>query len=134
MQVELSLRRSFEWTFYVAAVSQALLGADYLYHFGLLVDVQKRQLVDPLTSLSTHVQPTPGASACLTVLKADTQFAALLMKFPTLLQPYSTAAFTSAKEALSRVSTLCFPSPDLLWLTHKLTGMTSIYKTGYILL
>ena len=42
MQVELSLRRSFEWTFYVAAVSQALLGADFLHHYGLLVDVQKR--------------------------------------------------------------------------------------------
>ena len=37
------------------------------------------------------MQPTPGASACLTVVKADTQFAALLKKFPTLLQPYSTA-------------------------------------------
>ena len=44
-----------------------------------------------LSRHSTHVQPTPGASACLTVLKADTQFAVLLKMFPTLLQPYSKA-------------------------------------------
>ena len=61
MMVELSLCRSFEWTFYVAAGSQALLHADFLQHCGLLVDIQNRQLVDPFTSLATHVQPTPGA-------------------------------------------------------------------------
>ena len=97
MQVQLSLRRSFKWTFYVVAVSQELLGADFLQHFGIVVDVRHlalvdmRQLVDPLTSLTTHMLPTPGASACLTVIKADTQFAALLKRLPTLLQLYSTA-------------------------------------------
>ena len=90
MLVELSLCHSFEWTFYVAPVSQALVGANFLSHFGLLVNMQNRQLVDPFTSLTTHVQPSPGASACLTIIKADTQFTALLKKFPTLLQPYST--------------------------------------------
>ena len=84
MLVELSLRSSFEWTFCVAGVSQALLGTDFLQCFGLLVDVQNRQLVNPLTSLATHVQLTPAARACLSIIKADTQFAALL-KFPNLL-------------------------------------------------
>ena len=91
MLVELNLRRSFEWTFYVAAVSQALLGADFLDHFGLLVDVQNRRLVDPLTSLAARVHPTPVASQCLSVIRPGDKFAALLRTFPTLLQPYSTA-------------------------------------------
>ena len=89
MLMELNL--SFEWTFHVAAVSQAFLSGDFLQHFGLLVDVQNRQLVDLLTSLASQVHPTPGASACLTIIKTDTQFAALLKRLPTLLQLYSTA-------------------------------------------
>lgn len=71
---------------YVAAVSQALLGAEFFAHFGFLVDVQNRQLVDPLTSLATPVQPTPGTSACLTVMQADYPFVVLLKPFPTVLK------------------------------------------------
>ena len=32
------LRRLFHWTFVVVDVQEALLGADFLAHFGLLVD------------------------------------------------------------------------------------------------
>lgn len=55
MQVDLYLRRCFEWTFYVGNVSQAILGADFLRHFNLLVDVKGRRLVDPLTSIFSKV-------------------------------------------------------------------------------
>ena len=89
MQVDLHLRRCFEWTFYVGDVSQAILGADFLKHFNLLVDVKGRKLVDPLTSISSNAQPAPGDSTLLSVIQGDHQFAALLKSFPTLTQPYS---------------------------------------------
>lgn len=89
MQVNLGLRRSFEWTFYIGAVSQAIIGADMLRHYNLLVDVKGRRLVDPLTSISSPAHPTPGDSTHLTVIHQDHKFAALLKSFPTLTQPYS---------------------------------------------
>lgn len=89
MQINLGLRRSFEWTFYIGDVSQAIIGADMLSHYNLLVDVKGRRLVDPLTSISSSAQPAPGASTQLAVIHKDHQFATLLKSFPTLTQPYS---------------------------------------------
>ncbi len=89
MQVNLYLRRSFEWTFYVGNVSQAILGTDFLRHFNLLVDVKGRKLIDPLTSISSTARPAPGDRSQLAVIHKDHQFADLLKSFPMLTQPYS---------------------------------------------
>uniref|UniRef100_A0A1I8IFH7 Integrase catalytic domain-containing protein n=1 Tax=Macrostomum lignano TaxID=282301 RepID=A0A1I8IFH7_9PLAT len=51
------LRRSFQWTFLVAAVIQPILGYDFLSRYGLLVDCKARQLVDPETTLHTQTLP-----------------------------------------------------------------------------
>ncbi|XP_025158061.1 uncharacterized protein LOC112589349 [Harpegnathos saltator] len=52
--LNLALRRDFEWRFIVADVQTAILGADFLAHFGLLVDVAGRRLLDSLTSLQVQ--------------------------------------------------------------------------------
>lgn len=89
LTLELSLRRSFTWTFYVAAVSQPILGADFLQHFNLLVDLGSRKLLDPLTSLWTRGKTTPGVSTGFSTISRDNQFASLLSSYPALTQPYS---------------------------------------------
>ena len=89
LQLHLNLRRTFEWTFYVAAVTQPILGADFLRHFGLLVDIKGRKLLDPLTSVTTKGQVTHSDSTQISLVKADHQFSSLLKSFPTLTQPYS---------------------------------------------
>ena len=89
LTLELSLRRSYNWTFYVAAVSQPILGADFLQHFDLLVDMRNRKLLDPLTSLWTRGTAAPGTSTELTTIRQDNEFASLLSGYPTLTQPYS---------------------------------------------
>ncbi|VDN16831.1 unnamed protein product [Dibothriocephalus latus] len=45
----LGLRRTFRWVF--ADVSVALIGADFLTHFDLLVDLKNRRLVDSVMTL-----------------------------------------------------------------------------------
>ena len=89
MQLNLYFRRSFEQTFYIEKVSQAILRGDFLRHFNLLVDVKGQTLVDPLTSISFTVRPAQGDSTHLAVIQKDHQFADLLKSFPTLNQPYS---------------------------------------------
>ena len=47
--VELGLAKSFEWSFTIADVSQPILGADVLRHYGLLVYLKCKRLVDAET-------------------------------------------------------------------------------------
>lgn len=53
MTLNLGLRRSFTWTFVIADVKMSILGADFLEHFRLLVDIHGKKLVDKVTELTT---------------------------------------------------------------------------------
>ena len=49
--LNIGLRRTFRWVFTIANVKQAILGADFLHHFGLVVDMHRRVLLDS----NTHI-------------------------------------------------------------------------------
>ena len=49
--LNLGLRRTFCWAFIIADVRRPILGADFLHHFSLLVDVKNHQLLDSVTHL-----------------------------------------------------------------------------------
>ena len=46
------LRRAFDWRFVIADVSKPIIGVDFLDHYGLMVDVRNKFLVDGRTTLS----------------------------------------------------------------------------------
>ena len=48
----LGLRRQFCWSFIIAGVKSPIIGADFFYKFGLLVDVKSKRLLDATTHLS----------------------------------------------------------------------------------
>ena len=50
--VELGLAKSFEWSFTIADVLKPILGADFLRHYGLLVDLKCKRLMDADTFLT----------------------------------------------------------------------------------
>ena len=52
MELNIALRRAWSWSFVVADVQTAILGADFLAYYDLLVDVTSKRILDPLTSLS----------------------------------------------------------------------------------
>lgn len=58
-QVNLGLRRDFTWNFIIANVNQSIIGADFLSHFNLLVDVKNNTLIDRNT-LSSNVRDFEG--------------------------------------------------------------------------
>ena len=51
LTLDLGLRRTFRWIFVVANVQRPILGADFLRHFSLLVDMRHHRLSDSLTLL-----------------------------------------------------------------------------------
>ena len=66
LTLNLGLRCSLPWIFVI--VQKPILGADSLRHFGLLVDMQQRRLINSQTRL--HIQgiittsPSPSPSIC----------------------------------------------------------------------
>ena len=88
LTLNLGLRRSLPWIFIVADVQKPILGADFLRHFGLLVDMKQHQLVDAATHL--HIQgvisadPSPSPSVC--PRDTNNPYHTLLSEFPTLTQ------------------------------------------------
>ena len=53
LPIDFHLRRTFRWVFLVASVNQPIIGADFLAHFDLLVDLRKRCLIDNVTALKS---------------------------------------------------------------------------------
>ena len=51
LTLDLKLRRPITWTFFVAGVPHPIIGANLLKYYGLVVDLSKQQLIDPLTNL-----------------------------------------------------------------------------------
>ncbi|XP_014788142.1 uncharacterized protein LOC106882099 [Octopus bimaculoides] len=54
LTLNLGVRRVFQWIFVVAKLPTPIIAADFLHHFGLLVDVKRRRLVDSTTNLTVH--------------------------------------------------------------------------------
>ena len=88
--LNIGLRRTFRWVFVVADVKQAILGADFLQHFSLVVDVCRRTLSDSTTRLRVDGLPSDFtlASPGLSHLQQDASnpFLSLLSEFPALTQ------------------------------------------------
>lgn len=53
LELSLGLRKSFVWKFIIADVSKPIIGADFLGHFGLLVDIKNSRIIDKTTNLSS---------------------------------------------------------------------------------
>ena len=75
ISLNFELQRSFKWVLTIADVPTPILGADFFQHFGiLLIDMNIRRLVDPVTSLrrkgfiraTEQVSPSIACSATIT--------------------------------------------------------------------
>ena len=88
LTLNLSLRRKFQWIFIIASVQKPIIGADFLRHFGLLVDMSKRQLTDSSTLLRIHGIATQDSSPSpyITPKNPDSPYLKLLSHFPAIMQ------------------------------------------------
>ena len=89
LTLDIGLRRTFRWIFVIADLPIPILGADFLAHFGLKVDVANRQLIDTTTTLSIN-----GLAAAVTsprpvfaMPKISSAYIDLLARFPQLSRP-----------------------------------------------
>lgn len=82
LTLDFKLRRPYKWKFIVADVSKPILGADFLNHHHLLVDLKNRRLIDSTTSLA--VKAPARVSNLPTVRSIDPQISLhhILEEFP----------------------------------------------------
>ncbi|GFR02630.1 retrovirus-related Pol polyprotein from transposon 297 [Trichonephila clavata] len=88
--LDLGLRRVFKWPFIIAAVLPPIIGADFLRHYGLLVDIRHSHLVDSLTKLQTQGTVQQGNNSAIKAVNGNTKFHRLLAEFPSLVEAVST--------------------------------------------
>ena len=87
-KVDIGLIREYSWTFIVAKIKQPILGADFLIHYSLLVDLPGRCLRDIRTGLA--IQATLSSIEPLSLDRIDstgTAYTELHNQFPELTRP-----------------------------------------------
>jgi transposase InsO family protein len=88
VNLNIGLRRDFTWSFIIADVSRPIIGADLLTHYGLLVDLKNRRLIDPTTGMGTPARAVIiDDSPSIKVIAGTTVYHQLLAKFPSLTKP-----------------------------------------------
>ncbi|CAE1302096.1 unnamed protein product [Acanthosepion pharaonis] len=89
LTLDIGLRRTFQWIFTVADVKFPILGADFLAHYQLIVDLSQRQLSDSTTKLSNCGIVSQLTSTELRIaVPRDNPIQDILDKFPSLIQPF----------------------------------------------
>ena len=86
--VDVGLKREYPWTFIVADVKQPIIGADFLIHYNLLVDLRSRCLRDMRTVLA--IAASLSSIRPLSLNRVDTvqnEYTKLLGQFPELTRP-----------------------------------------------
>ena len=90
LTLDLGLRRTFRWIFVIADVQTPILGADFLRHYSLLVDMKHNKLLDSLTQLKVQgiVSQESSPSPTFFNLLPTNEFDAILSSFPDVTQPH----------------------------------------------
>ena len=89
LTLDLGLRRTFWWVFMVANVKNPILGADFLRHFSLLVDMRNHHLADGFTQLRVQGVICSTTLPCPAVLlqQGPSVYDNILTEFPTVTRP-----------------------------------------------
>ena len=95
LTLDLGLRRTFRWVFIIADVSKPILGADFLKHYGLLVDMRSQRLTDSLTQLKVQGMTLSVTSSLVLSLlpqQSSSEYERILRDFPFITRPYNNDA------------------------------------------
>lgn len=87
LTTDLGLRRRFCWNFLVADVGTAIIGADFLAFFGILVDLKNRCLIDNKTKLHSIGGLVSTCLYGITTINIDHPFRDLLHEYRDITLP-----------------------------------------------
>jgi cleavage and polyadenylation specificity factor subunit 1 len=88
LTLDLGLRRAFQWPFIIAKIDKGIIGADFLNKFQLVIDINKRKLIDGITNLS--IQGTISSimeQTSITTLNKSSPYYDLLSSYSDITTP-----------------------------------------------
>lgn len=88
LTIDLGLRRKFQWPFIVAKINKGILGADFIKHYNLLIDLHNGTLIDHTTKLIVrgNVEGITDGDIISTMDKNHCYYD-LLKQYPELTKP-----------------------------------------------
>lgn len=87
LDLDFKLRRPYRWSFVIAEVKQPILGADFLNHHKLLVDVYRKKLIDSVTNLCSVGIVTLSKQSSIRTIDSNSDYSDILSKFPEITKP-----------------------------------------------
>lgn len=98
VSLNFGLRREFSWSFIIAKVTTNIIGADFLAHFNLLVDLNKQRLIDAKTRLTSDgfMWNTTDSIGNVHTLPQGIPYNDILKSFPELFKSTYPAHPTTA--------------------------------------
>lgn len=91
------MRRTFNWNFVIANVTHSIIGADFLDHYGILVDIKRQRLIDSTTSLFAIARISTmniSKMSSITNTDIDINIFNLLKQFKNITKPNLDARIT----------------------------------------
>lgn len=85
--LDIGLRRPLTWVFVSADVSHPIVGADFLFHHNILVDLKGRRLVDGVTGLSSQGDLVKTKMSSVYAVPKGEWYFELLNQFPKVTRP-----------------------------------------------
>jgi cleavage and polyadenylation specificity factor subunit 1 len=86
LNLKLGFRRCFPWRLVVAEVQHAIIGADFLAHYGLLPDLKRKVLINSVTLCQSKCSYRDVKYNTITTIDSSA-FSKLLVDFPALTKP-----------------------------------------------
>lgn len=89
INLNFGLRKSFSWKFVIADVAKPIIGADFIAHFGLLIDLKHKRLIDSETGLTTKGKVMVSNLPSIKIISNDnlSPFLELLKQYPEISRP-----------------------------------------------
>jgi transposase InsO family protein len=87
LNLDLGLRRCFQWSFIVADVSTPIIGSDFLSWYHLLPDCKLKRLVDEETGLRVHGVFSKANHVSIKTISSSSPLAGILVDFPEITRP-----------------------------------------------
>ncbi|GBM89708.1 Transposon Ty3-I Gag-Pol polyprotein, partial [Araneus ventricosus] len=81
LSLNIGLRRIFPWSFIIADVSRPILGADFLTHYGIIIDLKSKCLKDQQTTLTSTGKISTDNTPSITALKLSLNFNDLIREY-----------------------------------------------------
>ncbi|GBM25219.1 Transposon Ty3-G Gag-Pol polyprotein [Araneus ventricosus] len=96
-------RRIFPWSFIIADVSRPILGADFLTHYGIIIDLKPKSLKHQQTTLTSTGKISTDNNPSITALKLSLTFNDLIREYNDIFDDFERSPIKDQSDNVTHV-------------------------------